>query len=438
MNLRKTFFYFLDKIKGNPVLEHLRQIQMINDSEDIHLMDNYQANQLNIILTESTRNTLFYKKYNPDDITNFPVINKSIIKANENLFISEKYDKKKLIRNVTSGSTGTPFPSYRDINKKNRNTADVLYFGKQAGFEIGEPLFYLKIWSSANRKSRIKRFIENIYPIDVINLSGSNVRKFIGKLLNVKANIHINGYSSALEEVCKYLDGNTFEKLKNKSIKSIITQSEAVSDETKKRLEKYLNCKVCSRYSNLENGILAQQTINNNDNFKINNASYYIEILKVDSDEPVKPNEYGRIVITDLYNFAMPFIRYDTGDIGRFGINEDGSINKFYFSDIQGRKLDLLLDTKGNVVSSYIMYKNMFKYPEIDQYQLIQEDKKKYRFIISSKNGFKKEKIIKDELITFLGDDAIFEVEYIDEIPLLDSGKRRKIVNNYIKNKGFR
>jgi phenylacetate-CoA ligase len=80
----------------------------------------------------------------------------------------------------------------------------------------------------------------------------------------------------------------------------------------------------------------------------------------------------------------------------------------------------------------------MFKYPEIDQYQLIQEDKKKYRFIISSKNGFKKEKIIKDELITFLGDDAIFEVEYIDEIPLLDSGKRRKIVNNYIKNKGFR
>ena len=35
----------------------------------------------------------------------------------------------------------------------------------------------------------------------------------------------------------------------------------------------------------------------------------------VDDDGlPVGPGEYGRVVLTSLYNFAMPFIRYDIGD----------------------------------------------------------------------------------------------------------------------------
>lgn len=438
MNLRKTFFYFLDGLRGNPVSHHLQQIKTINECKDLEFITKYQSDQLKSLLAESVKNVPFYEKHNPTDILNFPVVDKLIIKANEYKFISKKYDKSKLIRNVTSGSTGTPFPSYRDANKKNRNTADVIYFGNLAGFGIGEPLFYLKIWSTANKKSFFTQFIENIYPIDVINLSGENVKSFIGKLGKVKSKININGYASALEEVCKYLDGNSIKSLDKVQVKSIITQSEAVSEETQRRLEEYFNCKVCSRYSNLENGILAQQTIAENNNFKINNASYFIELLKFDSDEPVGPNEYGRIVVTDLYNYAMPFIRYDTGDIAKFATYENNSINRFYFSEVQGRKLDLLLNTSGDVISSYIMYKNMFKYPEIEQYQLIQEDEKEYRFIISVKSRFEKADIIKKEFLTFLGSDAEFKIEYINQIPLLDSGKRRKIVNNYIRIKGFK
>ena len=433
MNLRKTVFLFLDKIKGNPVTKHLNQVKSINDEVNIDIVNKYQAFQVKVLLSEVIKNVPFYKNFTTDTLLTFPVVDKSILKNNEDNFISKKFKKTALIKNVTSGSTGTPFPSYRDIYKKNRNTADVLYFGNRAGFEIGEPLFYLKIWSTANHKSSLKRFIENIFPVDVIRLSGKNVKTFIDKLHIVRSNIHINSYASALEEVCKYLDNNATKKLKDITLKSIITQSEAVSNSTKERLEKYFNCKVCSRYSNLENGILAQQTLDNNDRFKINVASYIVEILKVDSDEPAKADEYGRIVITDLFNFAMPFIRYDTGDIGKFLVESNGSINKLYLSDIQGRKLDLLLDTKGNVISSYIMYKNMFKYPDIDQYQLIQEDKKVYRFIISSKHKFEKENSLKNEFLTFLGNDAIFKIDYVKEIPLLSSGKRRKIVNNYIK-----
>jgi phenylacetate-CoA ligase len=186
-------------------------------------------------------------------------------------------------------------------------------------------------------------------------------------------------------------------------------------------MEKYFGVPCVSRYSNLENGIIAQQELNRSGRFLINTASYHIEILKMDSDDPAAEGEMGRIIVTDLFNYAMPMIRYDTGDIGAYETNKaDGSIQ--YLSGVEGRKLDLLYDTHGDLVSSYLVYKNMWQYVEIDQYQLI-----------NTKTSFAKEKQLVDEFKSFLGRDADFRVEYVSEIPLLISGKRKKIVNNYRK-----
>ena len=434
MNIRKTVFKLLDILKGRPVFKNIDQIKSINEALDGQLVQRYQKEQIDELLENAIKNIPFYKNIDTIELSKFPIVDKSIIKNGIDQFISPLINKSELHRMVTSGSTGTPFVSYQDDNKKKRNSADALYFGELAGFTLGEPLYYLKIWSSANRKSKIIQTFQNIIPIDVIHLSGKNISNFINKFNTASGRIHINGYASALEEICKYLDVHSTPLLtRNLKVGSIIAQSEALSNETKERLYRYYDCQPCSRYSNLENGIIAQQTLKNNTIFKINCASYYVEILKINEDIVADKGELGRIVITDLFNYSMPFIRYDSGDIGRFTVNGNGEINRSFLSEIQGRKLDLLLDTKGNIVSSYIMYKNMFKYPEIDQYQLIQEGQKEYRFVISMKEKFLKEKILTNEFLSYLGNDAIFKIEYVEEIPLLASGKRRKIVNNYLK-----
>ena len=202
--------------------------------------------------------------------------------------------------------------------------------------------------------------------------------------------------------------------------------SEGLSTETREKLQKIFNCSVVSRYSNLENGIIAQQLIGET-SFFVNTASYYVEILKEDSNEVVINGKLGRIVVTDLYNFAMPMIRYDTGDLGSISM-KDG---KTFIERIEGRKLDVLFDTSGQVVSSYIMYKNMWQYTEIAQYQLIQTAEKSYIFKINCETEFKKEENLIREFKQYLGQDADFRVEYVKEIPLLNSGKRRKTVNLY-------
>ena len=59
---------------------------------------------------------------------------------------------------------------------------------------------------------------------------------------------------------------------------------------------------------------MAQEIIHP-DYFIINNASYHIKFLKLDSDENADIGELSRIVVTDLFNYATPMIRHDTGDL---------------------------------------------------------------------------------------------------------------------------
>jgi phenylacetate-CoA ligase len=68
-------------------------------------------------------------------------------------FLSTDFDDSNRYEAVTSGSTGTPFKVFHDKNKKNRNSADTIYFAKRAGFSVGDKLIYLKIWSENNKKA---------------------------------------------------------------------------------------------------------------------------------------------------------------------------------------------------------------------------------------------------------------------------------------------
>ncbi len=432
MNFRLHAFNFLDKLKGGRFRKNLEEIERVNEKLDEVAIVRFQNERISTLLEFAFETVPFYKGKS-FDIHDAPVVNKMTLKEKVNEFLSTKYDTEQLVKVITSGSTGTPFISYQNKEKKYRNNADAIYFGGTAGYLLGAPLYYLKIWSSNNDKSFLTKYFQNIHTVDVLNFSGDTIRSFIDEINSSLQAININSYASALDRLCDHLDSREVNLNKGLRVNSVIAQSEALSEATKLRLEKYFKIAACSRYSNVENGIIAQQTLVENDLFKVNRASYYIEILKIDEDTPAGVGELGRIVVTDLFNFGMPFIRYDTGDIGKFFVNNNGEIDRNYLAEIQGRKLDLLLNTKGEIISSYIVYKNMFKYPEIDQYQLIQEDEKRYQFIISTRGNFRREDELRSDFISYIGKGAVFEISYTDEIPLLSSGKRRKIVNNYLK-----
>lgn len=209
----------------------------------------------------------------------------------------------------------------------------------------------------------------------------------------------------------------------------MICISESLPEEVKQRIAANFGCKVVSRYSNIENGIIAQQIDSSTPYFRINTSSYLIEIFDTEKDEVLPYGASGRIVVTDYFNTSMPMIRYDTGDMGSVELVEIDGIPTEVISKIEGRKLDQIFNTQRELISSYIVYRNMFEYKEIDQYQLIQKLANSYVMKITAKNGFNRESRLIEEFKSLLGQDADFRIEYVDEIPLLNSGKRKKVVN---------
>lgn len=431
-NFRSLLFWGLDKLKGGVIKRYVEQIETELNADD-NGRAQYLDRNLAALTHHARKSCSFYQKLsNVKSIEDFPVINKTIIRSDIDSFISSKYKKTELIRVVTSGSTGTPFEVFHDTKKRLRNSADTIVFADRAGFNVGDRLFYLKIWSASNQKSNVTAWLQNVEPFDVLKLADDEMVRLM-ELLERKGAKGILGYASALEQICKFLDRNPDKAPRQAEVISALSMSEALSDYTKDKFKKYFNVDLFARYSNLENGILAQQFNESGNSYKVNTASYFVEILKLNEDIPASSGEMGRIVITDLYNFGMPMIRYDTGDIGKFKVTGEGQIDYSILEHIEGRKLDLLFDTKGELISSYIMYKNMWKYTEITQYQLVQYGEKDYLFKINTNNGFEKEQELKNEFISYLGSDANFKVEYVSEIPLLSSGKRKKIVNTFYK-----
>jgi len=423
--LRNRLFWTLDAFREIPVRKDLLDVsQILNQGVS-------PPPSLDTLLSHAVATTSFYKGAQPYHLDSFPVINKSIIRENVKGFVSSKYLEKDLIPVITSGSTGTPFKVFHHQRKKTRNTADTLYFAGLVGFKPGHRLAYLKIWAKEKMASPFQYWIKNVIPVDVIHLNDEQIEGLIRTMEEDRLTYGILGYVSAMELVCRYLDRSGKEKV-DASVNSIISMSESLNDYVRVGMEKYFGSKVYSRYSNLENGIIAQQVPGSEHRFLINTASYIVETLRINDDKPSEPHEAGRIVITDLFNFAMPMIRYDTGDIGILSPRTGEQGNR-YFESIEGRKMDMLYDTRGNIVSSYIMYKNMWKYTEIKQYQLIQKGKDRYVLKINADPDYNRDCRIIEEFKLYLGFDADFSIDYVTEIPLLSSGKRRKLINEMIE-----
>ncbi len=427
---RNKLYWIIDTIKGGHVKRHLKEISLILNNPTTPEVEAIKNKNLTNILNHAVKTTPFYNKVKSTAVlADFPVIRKTMIQDNFEKFESVLYKNKKNYKVSTSGSTGVPFFLFQDKNKRNRNKADAIYFLKRCGYKIGNCLYELEVWRSHNKKGKIKSWIQNVKQFDVSRMSESRVKQFLNMIKSDTNNKNILGFASSFELISQFLEKENL-NIKIKNLNPIIANSEYLNPYTKAIVKAHLDIEILSRYSSEEIGIIAQQAIESPDKFTINHASYYVELLNLDNDEAVKEGEFGRIVVTDLFNYAMPIIRYDTGDIARFIKSKQGNTK---FDKVEGRKMDLIYDTQGNIISSFVVYTKFYNYYSLlNQYQFIQHSKNKYEVKLNLKsNTFEFENDLIQAVKNDFGKDAIVAISYVDEIPPLSSGKRKKVVSYY-------
>ena len=118
--VRNKAFWLLDGLKNGQVKNAYKTISDIDrrDSGDLYIAD-YQDEAWKLLRSHAVNETSFYKNYRENDsLREFPIISKNDIKSQQDAFLSNKYNKEDLVQMSTSGSTGTPFVSYQNSNKK--------------------------------------------------------------------------------------------------------------------------------------------------------------------------------------------------------------------------------------------------------------------------------------------------------------------------------
>lgn len=414
---------------------YYREIKRIDQGcyKDI---ENHRKQHLNKLLSYAVINTKFYSKFENCNLLDFPVVNKQTLLENyHDIIVSEtinpyQKDEKYHIQK-TSGSTGTPFAVPQDIQKRQRRIAELKYFGHKVGFNSHDKLVQLRIWTGWQNKSKKQAFWENIVPFDISNLNESNLKTLCDTIIKEKAKC-LRGYASSFDLLARYVGDNN---IKLPSVKIIIAGSETLYDSTRELVKNNIGCNIISQYANEENGILAQEILNDpKGRFYLNHASYYFEVLKLDIDEPAEYGEIGRLVITDMFNYAFPIIRYDNGD--NCVMELDSTTGKPYISQLFGRRLDMIYNSQGDPIFPMTLARILKNYDDqISQWQFIQKDKAYYQLKLSIKDG--KEFIAREEVLSMLngimGNDSNIEILYVDDIPVLNSGKRKSVVNEWKK-----
>lgn len=90
---------------------------------------------------------------------------------------------------------------------------------------------------------------------------------------------------------------------------------EMITPAIRAEIESGLGCELFDRYGGTEMGAVASEC-RVHDGMHVHTESAVIEIVDA-SGEVLPTGKSGRIILTDLLNFNMPFIRYDIGDSGR-------------------------------------------------------------------------------------------------------------------------
>lgn len=443
MNLKAIYlrkkYWFTDFLNGMRMWKQYKDVMLIMNNNDYS--EKARKRYLNNLLDFAIKNVPYYsqnvKQYK--NLQDFPIVNKQIYLKNYNEFCTPvdkiPFQEGKLHIQHTSGSTGTPFDVPQDTLCRLRRIAIIKAENEIIGFHSFEPMMHLRAvahyWN--DKRDLILNKKLNIWYVDNANLKDDKIKKII-EIINKNKIKVIRGYMTSLDTITKYMEDNKI--LFNHKI-TFISVGELLLDRLSNRVKEYLKCNIISQYASEEIGIFGQSEINGSGrNINLNNAGCIVEILKMDCDKPADIGERGRIVVTDFTNYAFPMIRYEMGDIAApQKYNKDGTIKSI--CKLSGRITDLIYCTNGHSIDLLnSLPREIQNNKSIIQFQFIQHDSKKYtlRLCIENKEITKKEYEFIQKLKNILGEDAEVKIEWINEIPVLSSGKRKVIINEWKKN----
>lgn len=342
MNLFQTIL----KWKGFPVTEATKQLDLFH-SLDRQAQKDWIETQKKEIVEFHFKNNPFYNQVIgqalPSAWSELPIIQKKDLQSPLNQMIATGYSRSNVYISNTSGSSGHPFFFAKDKFSHALTWAFILNRYSALGIEQGDwqARFYgIPLDSITYLKEKVKDFFMHRIRFPVFDLGDDKLGEFLWRFSQKKIQ-YIYGYTNSILLFSEFLlRKNVCLREVCPTLNICIVTSEVCRDEDKQVMEQALGVPVVREYGASELDVIAIEDVCGR--WAINEGSLFVEVLS--EDNRVLPlGEIGRLVITSLHNKAMPFIRYDIGDIGSLEEDDRGLVLK----TLSGRVNDTIILPSG-------------------------------------------------------------------------------------------
>jgi phenylacetate-CoA ligase len=381
----------------------------------------------------------YYKKYadlcdlkGNIDITRLPILTKDDIKQNYTSLIASSY-RNSIWSKATGGSTGQPLQfaytkeSYEwrvAMSKRGYSWAGAHPGAKQAyiwGVQLGH------IGRLQQAKESLHHFIDRHLYFNCFDFDESAMAQCLAGLNRFKPECVI-GYTNPLYNLALFIAENSKISFRPRGV---ICAAEKVHPYQRDVIERVFGAKVFNTYGSREFMLIAAEC-EKHEGLHVSAENLIVEIIK-DDGTTARDGETGRIIVTDLHNYGMPFIRYEIGDLG-VATSKSCSCGRGLplIADVVGRSLDVIRTPEGKVIPGEFFPHLMKDFTDIYRFQVIQEkiDLLVVKLAPVSELSETTKKRIDSEVRSVVGPSMVINFEIVSDMPLTATGKYRVTISH--------
>jgi len=360
------------------------------------------------------------------DLQDFPIVAKADYQENMGAFMAPAARERALAAN-TGGSSGIrlDFFVHRGRSRPKEKAHYDWYFGlyrcaprSRVVVVRGKPLQKNRLFERQTLRNRLAVSCHDITEANIC-LVADAIREFRPEF--------ILAYPSSLMVFTKLL-GDVSALGADTRIRTVFLSSEILSEPDRLWFERFYRTHIVDFYGHSE-CVLQAGYVPESDEYHFFPFYGYAELVDEDGREITEPDVVGRIVGTSFDNCVMPFIRYDTGDLGVLSSrpSSQAGYGSLVVRRIEGRGRDIVYLRDGRRISmtSLFFAQRMPQLRRVRELQLEQQVPGRVLMRIVKRPEYREddERQIVNRLVDSVSGRLDVSVAYVDRIPKTLRGK---------------
>ncbi len=352
------------------------------------------------------------------DIMRLPIMTKKEIRDNHADLRTAGSDRPmKIVEFQTGGTTGEPLEFVRNAECVSFSRAAILRSYTWAGYRLGDPILVLTggalMASPLDFKQRVGFTLMNFHFLPAFQLRRDTLDQYVDVVRKSKIR-YIRGYSTVIYEFAVLCEKTG---VKDIEFSAAFPTAEMITPAQADTIRRVFRCKIFDQYGCAEVNALTHDCAEGRRHV----IEEHVVIEDIDN----------ALVLTDLDNYAQPFIRYSNGDRGR--ISQEPcpcGRNLTVLEEFMGRDSDFVYMRSGDRLPGIFFHHLMGNFAGVAQFQLIQDRRDELLLRIVRNSEYTTDDELQLKRVVLEHSDIEPVIEYCDAIERTGTGKITSVICN--------